>query len=239
MSAADWIKWVKGLPEKPEIITMAHMLNMSRREVAACCMIVWEWVDSNSSDGCYAPSVTKAFLDERIRVTGFADAMEKTGWLKVEKNGLIFPNGDRHNGQTAKRRALTNRRMSKMRDAASVTKASPDKSRVDKSNKPPISPLVEAEQIYSAYPRKQGRGAALKAIAAAAKKKPADYLLERTKAYAEAVAKWPSADREFIPHPATWFNQERYEDDPSTWERGKRQRLLDAKTWQSQEGVPG
>lgn len=70
--------------------------------------------------------------------------------------------------------------------------------------------------IYEAYPKKVGRPAALKAIANACRSIDADQLLELTAAYAKSVA---GADLQFIPHPATWFNQERYNDDPKTWTR--------------------
>lgn len=76
-----------------------------------------------------------------------------------------------------------------------------------------------ANQIYAAYPRKQGRGAALKAIHKAMKSVTGLELLEATNAYAKAVATWRVDDRAFVPHPATWFNQERYADDRRLWQR--------------------
>lgn len=76
-----------------------------------------------------------------------------------------------------------------------------------------------AARIYAAYPRKVAKTAAMKAIVTALERTTADALLAATTAYAAAVAKWPEADRQFVPHPATWFNQGRYEDDPSTWAR--------------------
>lgn len=78
--------------------------------------------------------------------------------------------------------------------------------------------LVEAEAIYAAYPRKQGRGQALKAIDKALRTKPFHELLEAVQAYAGAVSRWSEAERAFVPHPATWFNAERWSDDRSTWE---------------------
>lgn len=95
----------------------------------------------------------------------------------------------------------------------------------------PAGSTTTAEDIYAAYPRKIGRGAAIKAIQKAAKLIGPDprsttrfcpyaVLLERTQAFAKATASWPEADRHFICHPATWFNQERYNDDPNEWERG-------------------
>jgi hypothetical protein len=49
---------------------------------------------------------------------------------------------------------------------------------------------------------------------------PVEYLLDRVQLYAAAVAKWPAADKQFIPHPATWFNRGSYDDDPKEWSRG-------------------
>ncbi len=103
---------------------------------------------------------------------------------------------------------------------------------------------ITAETVYNAYPRKVGKQAAIKAITKAAKQKTGGflpvavtrhgpavaphekapigllYLLNRTEAYAKATASWPEADRQYIPHPATWFNRGSYDDDPKEWERG-------------------
>lgn len=77
-----------------------------------------------------------------------------------------------------------------------------------------------AEPIYLAYPRRQGRQAAFKAIHSAMRVNPYERLLERTQAYAAAVALWPAPDRErYVPHPATWFNRGSFDDDPATWQR--------------------
>ena len=88
-----------------------------------------------------------------------------------------------------------------------------------------------SEQVYAEYPRKEGRRAALKAIAAAIARLhkgegellPMNsrdawmYLSGRTQAYARSPA-GQRPDRAFIPHPATWFNQGRYLDDDQTWQ---------------------
>jgi hypothetical protein len=73
--------------------------------------------------------------------------------------------------------------------------------------------------IFDAYPRKQARALAVKAIRAALKDRPPDQLLERTRAFAEATSLWPEADHKFIPYPATWFSRGSYDDDPATWAR--------------------
>jgi hypothetical protein len=79
-------------------------------------------------------------------------------------------------------------------------------------------PSSTPEVIYAEYPRKVGKTAALKAIRIAMKSTPADRLLERTQAYADAVSRWPASESRFVPNPATWFNRGSYDDDPATWE---------------------
>ena len=72
----------------------------------------------------------------------------------------------------------------------------------------------EADAIYKAYPRHTAPKPAYKAIRIAAAKFGVEYLLERTRKYAAAVQ---GGNPKFIPHPATWFNQERFREDESEW----------------------
>lgn len=74
----------------------------------------WIWCDIQSISG-NALGVTKTFLDRLVHQPGFSDALIKAGWLQVRSGSLEVPHFDRHNGQTAKARAVTNRRVSKHR----------------------------------------------------------------------------------------------------------------------------
>jgi hypothetical protein len=90
----------------------------------------------------------------------------------------------------------------------------------DTTGLPDLEKLAEA--IYAIYPKKVGKTAALKAIVKVLKLPggPTELELQATvKAYRDAVAKWDEQDKTFVPHPATWFNQGRYADDPATWIR--------------------
>lgn len=86
------------------------------------------------------------------------------------------------------------------------------------------------EEIYAAYPRKEKKPVALRAIEKAirvAKIEPQE-LLRRTQVYAVAVAKWPQEARysqsgsDTVPHPSSWFNGHCFNDDPSLWEKKPR-----------------
>lgn len=72
----------------------------------------------------------------------------------------------------------------------------------------------QAEAIYLAYPRREKKPIALKAIRKAMLTHSPDFLLERAQAYAAAIG-WQ--ERQFIPHPATWFNSEQFNDNPEDW----------------------
>lgn len=75
----------------------------------------------------------------------------------------------------------------------------------------------EEEEIYQIYPRKVGKPDALKAIKKALEKEGFESLREKTRKYSDI---WLNAESlQFCPHPATWFRQERFSDDPSGWNR--------------------
>lgn len=97
---------------------------------------------------------------------------------------------------------------------------------------------AQISSIYDAYPRHIGKVAAVKAIEKALKtvakqevSDPVAFLLDRTKQFAKSPA---GNAGKFTPHPSTWFNQGRYDDDPAEWERGevegkpREQKALDA-----------
>lgn len=69
------------------------------------------------------------------------------------------------------------------------------------------------DKLWSVYPRHEGKQAALKAFE---KINPDDELLERminAIIAQKKSAQW--ADPQFIPHPATWLNGHRWEDEPT------------------------
>jgi hypothetical protein len=150
--AGDWIKIESVLPDKPEVITMAAMLDIDQDAVVGKLLRVWIWADQQI-ENCNAVSVTKTFLDRVTGVTGFAEALHAVGWLEGCDLDYRLPNFDRHNGQTAKTRAKSNRRVSQHRkvkrkgNASSVTtalrKALPEKRR-EENIKPPAKPTVSS-----------------------------------------------------------------------------------------------
>lgn len=67
--------------------------------------------------------------------------------------------------------------------------------------------------FWAVYPRKVAKAAALKAWRSTATlRPPIPELLEKLRAAAEC-SQWRRDNGQFIPHPATWLNQHRWEDD--------------------------
>src|SRR5678815_4026053 len=71
------------------------------------------------------------------------------------------------------------------------------------------------ELVYKQYPRRVGKKAALPKIAKAINAYGFDKIDLAVKTLADL---WKNeTDKQFCPHPATWFNQERFNDEPETW----------------------
>jgi hypothetical protein len=234
--AGDWIKWSKGLTRKMEILQMSARLHIAPAHAAGTLMQLMEWVDENvsvfDSDGnahvTLGPLQSSA-LDVTLGVSGFMEAMAEVGWIRIENDDLVFVHAERHNGKTAKARALTKERVAAHRNGDVTHRALPEKRREEDSMLP-LGDTVTAERIYDEYPRKIARPKAIEAIKRAAQLVATKanhagfpdamaYLLDRTLAYSKATAQWSIEDRQFIPHPTTWFNQGRFDDDPATWVR--------------------
>lgn len=76
---------------------------------------------------------------------------------------------------------------------------------------------ITPEMIYEAYPKKLGKGRALRAIRIALKKVSAPFLLEMTRRYADS---WRGASPEqlmFLRYPATFYNDEGWTEPVESW----------------------
>lgn len=82
-----------------------------------------------------------------------------------------------------------------------------------------VSARSEAELVYEKYPRKIGRPQALAKIRDAIKRHGFDRIFSAVKMFAACWTDAPPEEMRFCPHPSTWFNQERYNDPPVTWQR--------------------
>jgi hypothetical protein len=206
--AGDWIKFELATIDKPEVLQMADLLEVSADDVVGKLLRVWGWFDQRSINGD-AGGVTGVtlmkFIDRHVGRQGFAACMKKVGWLTDD--GL--PNFDRHNGETAKNRALTKKRMKRMRNADVTQTPSPEKRREEKN---PIVPL-RFEEFWKNYPgpRKVGKSKCMQVWTEKGFSSVADQILLHVEAM-KGSSQWREAGGKYIPAPLTYLNQRRFED---------------------------
>jgi len=128
--AADWIKVESVTPDKPELSRMAQLLGIDQDAVFGKLFRVWSWADQNivppahgdgtdeSNDASVTVDVTESFIDRLTFCPGFAKAMAAVNWMQFTDGGIQLTNFTRHNGETAKKRALTARRVAKSKAKA-------------------------------------------------------------------------------------------------------------------------
>jgi hypothetical protein len=126
--AGDWIKFETATSDKPEVWAMAQSLGIDADAVVGKLLRVWAWFDQQTQEGnavgngaSVTSSVTKALLDRRVGVSGFCDSMILSGWMSDDGQSLTLPNFDRHNGKTAKTRAMTAKRVATHKAKSNAT----------------------------------------------------------------------------------------------------------------------
>jgi hypothetical protein len=126
--AGEWIKVEVSLSGKPEVMRLARILGIDADEVVGKLIRLWAWFDKNSVDGV-VDGVVDADIDVICYRKGFAASLVSVGWLSVDlvQERISIPLFERHNGESAKKRALKNERQARWRngvDAEPSTAAS-------------------------------------------------------------------------------------------------------------------
>lgn len=144
--AGDWIKIKTSLIDDPAVIGISIALGLDGDLVVGKLVRIWSWANHQTEDG-HAVGVTPDWVDRFLDCQGFAQAMEKVGWLKIKNEKITIPKFDRHNGSSAKTRANAAKRQAKKRSQPSrtdrdknVTRPLPEKRREENKTTPPLTP---------------------------------------------------------------------------------------------------
>lgn len=159
--AGDWIKFELCTLDKPEVCQIAEWAGIDPDAVVGKLMRVWGWFDQQTENG-NAPSVTKKLLDRLVGVNDFCDYMKLVDWMVEGEGAISLPHFDRHNGKTAKNRALTARRVASHKsgnakgNAASVksalAKEEKEKNKEPLSAREPVDPRMPSEMTLDWHP---------------------------------------------------------------------------------------
>lgn len=149
--AGDWIKMRTNLDTDPAVVRIASGLKTDRYSVVGRLHKLWSWANEHLTDGQDVP-VDSEFLDALLETPGFSEQLRRVGWLSGRDGNLCFPSFDRHNGASAKQRALDALRKKSARETsekcpdANRTKTGLEKRREEKSNNT-LSLACEPEKI--------------------------------------------------------------------------------------------
>lgn len=99
--------------------------------------------------------------------------------------------------------------------------------------------LTDENRVYELYPLKVGKPRALAKISKAINEFGADKIMEATKLFAAAWVGASAEEMKYCPHPATWYAQHRFNDDPATWVRnGEKKKVPESNQIQETIEVP-
>lgn len=144
--AGDWIPIRINLRTDPRVVTMAALLKRSPQHIMGCLCQVWSAANEHTVDG-KLKGYTLGAIDALTETKAFGGAMAAQGWLIVEADGLLCPDFDKYNSDSAKTRLQNARRAARHRNTKSVTKVTQtSRSQRDESNDDTVIKSVPTEQ---------------------------------------------------------------------------------------------
>lgn len=213
---AAWIESHQTLREHPKIYKLMDLLQISRAEVIGHLHMLWWWVIDYAPRGNLAEFGSRTLAkaaDWQKDPDEFIKALHDSGFLTDGESGLEVHDWLDYCGELIKKRLV--RESERRRKMSANFCQFPPKVRLPNRTEPnrTISPISPFEMFWEIYPKKVGKGAALKAWDKAKLNGKVEIVLQAV----EKQKTWPQWQKDggqYIPNPATWINQGRWEDQP-------------------------
>lgn len=213
--------------------------DVTRDIVIGCLLRVWHATNEHTDDGVWKNSTIDT-IDSVAGVPGFGAAMASAGWAVVdeEKHTVSLPNFLEYNAPAKNgARSSAAERQARYRDrkrvetvtkdvtptvtrdvTLSVTSVTREEKRREEQRQTPAPKrvVVGFDQFWSAYPKKKAKADAERAFT---KINPNEHLLGEILAAVQRATTsedWRKSGGQFIPHPATWLNDQRWLDEADT-----------------------
>lgn len=209
--------------------------NVTRNAIVGALVTVWGVARQRGKAvgvDLVIANANEKVVDDIADLPGLGSSMLKSGWLIVDGNDLVFPrffedyNSPTSENKNAERQRRYREKRNVTRNVVSnvtVTGNREEKRREEKEEPPtpkPSKPKTLSDESFDrfwrAYPKRKAKGAAEKSWKAL---KPDAELVELILEAIEAQRQsdgWTKQNGEFIPMPATWLNQRRWEDETET-----------------------
>jgi hypothetical protein len=99
-----WIKVETHTPDKQKMRNIARICGVRRSDAFMGWFKLWAWFDGETGDG-FISGLTPGDCDEVSGVNGMGKALEEVKWVEFSEGGGMIMSWERHNGESAKRRA--------------------------------------------------------------------------------------------------------------------------------------
>ena len=201
-----WFRWHRGTCTVPKMGSISRQVNAPRERVIAVWAMVLESVsDDEGSIGIDADGIADCLNVDTTEIDAILDAFENKEMLG---NGRVSKWSERQYVTSTDRvKAFRERQRNTNETPCNVSETPQIQTQIQKKEKSNKKEKTVFEEFWLAYPKKVSKGAAVKAFDKAMKTTDLKTLLAGI-----ARSRWK--DPEFIPHPATWLNQERWLDEP-------------------------
>ena len=140
--AGDWIKMRGNLWDDPRVARICDMTDSSEGPVIGALYWLWATADQHTEDGAM-PGLTLRQIDRKTGLPGFAAALVEIGWLADDPQGVVILHFEEHNGESAKKRCQTARRVAAFK--------------ARNSEETPVEPEGNATTVSTALPREEKR----------------------------------------------------------------------------------
>lgn len=207
--AGDWIKVECSTSRKAEVLRMAEMLGVSRRECMGLLMDYWSWLDANARTE-FVPNLSRKSLDDVLQCAGLASCLESVGWAKWSADGWTMQvvNYDHHNGTSAKTRASDARKKRISRGQNRDKNGTREEK--EKSIKPTTLGFAKFWATWPQHKRKAGKPQCITHWESNGLEERADRIVAHVEAMRRSVD-WTKDGGQFIPAPIVYLRQQRYD----------------------------
>lgn len=115
-----WIKMRNNLWDDPRVGRLVDLTGSTEAHVIGALYWLWATADQHSVDGVM-PGLSVRTIDRKTGVAGLGDALVAIGWMEEHQDGMVIVRFGDHNGESAKKRAVTAKRVANHRAKAAVT----------------------------------------------------------------------------------------------------------------------
>jgi len=102
----SWIKVDVTTCDKVKIIHIARACGVRVNEAFGAWFRLWAWFDGVTEDG-RLDFLKPEDCDAKAGLNGIGAALSDVGWIEFGERGAMIIGWDKHNGKSAKKRAMT------------------------------------------------------------------------------------------------------------------------------------